>query len=100
MDSRIVHVNQAAGIIEKLHFSDDGSITHQITKDETQLVNENKTIHNMTSSLDRWDDGKVVLRGVPFQLLDEWKRKGWFTKEQFHRCLADERSAKYKVFGK
>ena len=100
MDSRIVHINPAANIVERLHFNEDGSITHQVTKDETEIVEQNKAIHNMTSSLDRYGDGRVVLRGVPPQLIDEWKQKGWFTKEQFFRCLADERAQKYKVFGK
>jgi hypothetical protein len=100
MDSRIVHVNPAANIVEKLHFHDDGSITHQVTQDETALVEENKAIRNQTSSLDRWGEGRVVLRGVPFPLLEEWRKRGWLEKDQFWRALADERSVKYKVFGK
>ncbi len=100
MDTRIVHTNPEARIVQKLHIHDDGAMTLQTTKDETAIVEENKSIHNMYSSLDRWDDGKVVLRGVPFELLDEWKKKGWFTKEKFYLCLTDERAAKYKVFGK
>lgn len=100
MESRVVYANPLAGIVKKLHFHDDGAMTLQESKDETRIVEENKGIHNLWTSLDRYGDGKVVLRGVPPQLIAEWKSKGWWSKENFWRCLADERAAKYKVFGK
>ena len=100
MDSKIIHVNPNSKLVQKLHQHDDGSMTLQTIHDETKVVEQNKSIHNMWSSLDRWGDGKVVLKNVPLDLIDEWKKKGWFTKEYFHKCLADPRATKYKVFGK
>ena len=100
MEKRLLSHNASAGITRIAHLHDDEGLTIQTIRDETKIVDDNKALHNMTSSLDRWDDGKVVLRGVPFELLNDWKAKGWFTKEQFFRCLSDERAQPYKVFGK
>lgn len=100
MEKRILTHNPAAGITRIAHLHDDESLTIQTVKDESRIWDDNKGIHNQWTSLDRYGDGKVVLRGVPFELLNEWKAKGWFTKEQFYRCLADERAQPYKVFGK
>lgn len=73
------------------------TIVHK-EQDTTQIWDDNKALRNEVTSLDRWDDGKTVLRAVPFWLLEDWKKKGWFTKEMFHKCMADERAQNYKVF--
>lgn len=100
MDSRVVYKSSDDKVVEKLHFHEDGAITHQRLVDRTAVVEQNKSIHNQWSTLDRWGDGKIVLKEVDINIINEWKKKGWFTKEQFWRCLQDPRVQDSKVFGK
>lgn len=78
---------------------DDGAVTIQKVKDNTELFDDNKSLHNMTSSLDRWGDGKVCLRGVPFELIEKWKQQGLWTKDNFWKVLLSDEAKPYKVFG-
>lgn len=100
MKQRILTHNPVAGITRIAHLHDDEQLTIQTIKDESKIWDDNKSLHNMTSSLDRYGDGRVVLRGVPFDLIEDWKARGWFCKEKFHLCASDERAAPYKVFGR
>ena len=95
-DKRILTANKDSQTIG--HFHDDGSLTIEKKTDYTKKFEDNKAIRNMVTSLDRWGDGKMVLSGCPPELIQEWKQKGWFTKESFYKCLADPRAQPYKVF--
>lgn len=97
MDSRTVYANPLSGTVQKIHFHDDGAMTLQTTRDMTQVVDENKSLSNMTSSLDRWGDGKIVMRGVPHELTRKWKERGWFEKDQQWRILTDPEAQPYMV---
>ena len=97
--SDLVYANQSAKTVRKLHQHEDGSVTLQTIRDERKKFDDNKALHNMTSSLDRWGDGKVCLRGVPPELIQKWKDQGLFTKENFWKVLISDEAKPYKVFG-
>lgn len=98
MSKELIHYHSPTKTKTFVGKDEAGNMVVEKVQDTTQIWDDNKQLKNMTSSLDRWDDGKTVLRAVPFWLLEEWKKKGWFTKEMFHKCLADERATPYKVF--
>lgn len=97
---KILNHNAPTKTTTVYHEDTEGNIAIQTVRDNTQLFDDNKSLHNMTSSLDRWGDGKVCLRGVPFQLIEKWKAQGLWNKEHFWKVLLSEEAAPYKVFGK
>lgn len=97
---QLLNYNALAKVAHYWHDTGDGGAVIERVADETQVIEDNKALRNMTSSLDRWGDGQIVLRGVPMPLVDDWRSRGWLEKDQFWRCLKDERAEPYKVFGK
>lgn len=87
------------GSVTWYHKHADDSVTIQTLRDETKTVEENKALHNMTSKLDRYGDGRMVLCGVPHELTMKWRKRGWFEKGKEHLILNDPEARKYKVFG-
>ena len=98
MSKELIHYHAPTKTKTFLGRDDSGCAIVHKEQDATQIFDDNKALRNEVTSLDRWDDGKTVLRAVPFWLIEDWKSKGWFTKDYFHKCMADERAQPYKVF--
>ena len=96
---RLISANPALKRQTWYHEDTEGNVTIQELQDNTQLFEDNKAILNETSSLDRYGDGRLVLRGVPHRLTEKWKKLGWFEKGQEWRILNDPEAQPYKVFG-
>lgn len=98
MSKDLIHYHAPTKTATYLGQDEAGNTIVHKEQDTTQIWDDNKSLRNMVTSLDRYGDGATVLRAVPFWLLEDWKAKGWFTKEYFHKCMADERAQPYKVF--
>lgn len=95
---KILNFNAPTKTATFFHQDNEGNVAIQTFRDNTKLFDDNKSLKNMVSSLDRWDDGRVCLRGVPLELIDKWKQQGLFTKENFYKVLASDEALPYKVF--
>lgn len=97
-DKRLLKWNPTLNSAVYMH-EDDENIVIETVRDETNLYDENNKLRNEVTSLDRWGDGRVALRGVPPALIEKWKREGNFTKERFYKVMLSEEAQPYKVFG-